>query len=108
VHAARRAAEVIVALPATSWPAHLTRVVARTGITPEIALSEVFDAAQAGTEDSRVRARIGGTHRPFQPVTDLETDPYAPMAGLSAAQPRPGTRPSRGGSPRLRPTSTLR
>jgi DNA primase len=91
VHGTRRAAEVIAALPITSWPAHLTHVVARTGIAPEIALSEVFDAAQAGTVDSRVRARIGGTDRPFQPVPDLGTDPYVPIAGLSAREPRPGT-----------------
>ncbi|SOC52913.1 DNA primase, catalytic core [Blastococcus aggregatus] len=63
VHATRRAAEVIAALPTTSWPAHLTDLVARTGIAPDIALSEVFDAAQARSEvDRRTRAALPAQH----------------------------------------------
>jgi hypothetical protein len=53
VGATRRAAEVIAALPTSSWPAHLTHVVARTGIAPGIALSEAFDAAQLRTGAAR-------------------------------------------------------
>jgi DNA primase catalytic core len=59
VHATRRSAEVIAALPATSWPKHLSDLVARTGIAPEIALSEVFDAVQARiVVDRRTRAAL--------------------------------------------------
>ena len=53
MHVTRRAAEVIAVLPSTSWPAHLTDVVARTGIPPDIAMSEVFAAAQARIEVDR-------------------------------------------------------
>ncbi|MCZ2849808.1 MobF family relaxase [Modestobacter sp. VKM Ac-2978] len=54
VLATRRAAEVIAAVPTTSWPAHLTHVVVRTGIALGIAMSEVFDAAQR-----RARSALG-------------------------------------------------
>ncbi|WP_299960521.1 MobF family relaxase [uncultured Modestobacter sp.] len=50
VHATRRAAEVIAALPARSWPMHLTRLVTQVDIDPGIALSEVFDAAQRNVD----------------------------------------------------------
>lgn len=47
VHATRRAAEVIAALPVGSWPEHLTHVVARTSLAPEIVLMEVLDRSSA-------------------------------------------------------------
>jgi DNA primase catalytic core len=62
VHAARRAAQVIAALPTRRWPAHLTHVVARTGLPPEIALSEVLDAVQPVPRepvDVRQQTRLG-------------------------------------------------
>ncbi|WP_231486620.1 MobF family relaxase [Candidatus Blastococcus massiliensis] len=77
VHAVRRAAEVIAVVPSTSWPAHLTHVVARTGIAPDIALSEVFDAARGRTKDVHAPARTalrGGTPTPStDPGTELST-----------------------------------
>jgi DNA primase catalytic core len=84
VHATRRAAEVIAALPSTSWPAHLTHVVARTGIAPDIALSEVFDAARARTEGDRTRAGTGLAHE----VLGLATQA---RAELPASDPRPSS-----------------
>jgi hypothetical protein len=62
VHATRRAAEVIAALPAASWPAQLTDMVVRTGIAPEIALSEVLNAVQPVPRepiDVRQQTRLG-------------------------------------------------
>jgi len=69
VHATRRAGEVVAALPTTSWPLHLTHVVARTDIAPGIALSAVFDAArracgQRGTATAEL-------HRAPSPETAL-------------------------------------
>ncbi|RFU20611.1 UNVERIFIED_ORG: toprim domain-containing protein [Bacillus sp. AZ43] len=89
VHAARRAAEVIAALPAESWPAHLTHVVARTSIAPDIALSEVFDAARARTEDAHVPART----RPPDRLPELATDPRveASVPGMSHRETGPET-----------------
>jgi DNA primase catalytic core len=57
VYAARRAAQVIAALPSASWPLHLTDLVARTGVAADIALSEVLDAAKTRAEDAQVRSR---------------------------------------------------
>jgi DNA primase catalytic core len=45
VLATRRAASVIAALPPTSWATHIVAVVALTGIAPDIAATEVMDAA---------------------------------------------------------------
>ena len=83
VHATRCAAEVIAALPTASWPAHLTRVVARTGIAPDIALSEVFDAARARMKgDQRPRTRL--------PVPiDAEAESREYHAGSSVAEAGP-------------------
>jgi DNA primase catalytic core len=84
VHAARRAAEVIAAVPSTSWPAHLTHVVARTGIAPDIALSEVFDAARVRTEAAGVLARTVPPGRLREPSTDPGMKPPVPV--MSAAE----------------------
>jgi hypothetical protein len=89
VHAVRRAAEVIAVVPSTSWPAHLTHVVARTGIAPDIALSEVFDAAQGRTKDVHAPARTalrGGTPTAS---TDQGTEPSTSVT--SAAELGRGT-----------------
>jgi DNA primase len=70
VYAARRAAEVIAALPTTSWPTHLTDLVSRTGITPDIAMSEVFDAARARTDVAQERSKTRPSDRLFECGTD--------------------------------------
>ncbi|KQS64314.1 TrwC relaxase [Modestobacter sp. Leaf380] len=77
VHATRRAAEVIASTVRTTWAEHLTHVVARTGIAPDIALSEVLAAADQRTPGSTVaRGGTGPTsiaagsgHRVTRPVT---------------------------------------
>jgi DNA primase catalytic core len=74
VHAARRAAEVIAALPFGCWPANLTNVVARTGIAPDIALSEVFDAARARAEGADMESRAVVTDRLSERVTAAATE----------------------------------
>jgi DNA primase catalytic core len=84
VHAARRAAEVIAAAPSTSWPGHLTRLVASTGIAPDIALSEVFDAARTRTEDAHVPARTVSPGRLPDPATDPWMEARTPV--MSAAE----------------------
>jgi len=83
VHATRRAAEVIAALPTTSWPAHLTDLVARTSIAPGIALSEVFHAAQARSEgDRRTRAALPAQDGDAcAPVPDRATESAPPVTG---------------------------
>jgi DNA primase catalytic core len=87
VHAARRAAEVIAAVPSTSWPAHLTHLVARTGIAPDIALSEVFDAARARTEDARAPARTVSPGRLPEPATDPGMNPPVPVRSAADTGP---------------------
>jgi DNA primase catalytic core len=83
VHATRRAAEVIAALPTTSWPAHLTELVARTGIAPDIALSEVFDAAQVRSEvDRRARAAL--------PAEDGDANVHIPGCATESSPPVTG------------------
>ncbi|WP_345433763.1 hypothetical protein, partial [Modestobacter marinus] len=59
VLATRHAAEVIAATPTTSWPAHLTHLVVRTNIAPDIAMSEVFDADQRRAGAARGRQETG-------------------------------------------------
>lgn len=85
VSATRRAAEVIAALPTTRWPALLTEVVARTGIAPDIARSEVFDAVKRCAGTARVQ---GGTRR-ADPVADRVPTPHASTAGLPATEEEP-------------------
>jgi DNA primase catalytic core len=84
VHAARRAAEVIAAVPSTSWPAHLTYVVASTGIAPAIALSEVFHAARARTKVAHVPARTASPSR--LPERAIDPVKERPAAVMSAAE----------------------
>jgi DNA primase catalytic core len=110
VHAARRAAQVIAALPPASWPERLTHVVARTGIAPDIALSEVFDAAQARIEgDRRTRAAqpepIGAPStdvlarviEPSPPATEwrmlMDSTQAAQLAASVVRQSQPSVRP---------------
>ncbi|WP_233488955.1 MobF family relaxase [Blastococcus sp. TF02-09] len=95
VHATRRAAEVIAALPTTSWPAHLTELVARTAIAPDIALSEVFDAMahrMAAGHESR-KMSLDGLQRSVDAksrTSSLErpasTAPGAPDDSVQAAR----------------------
>jgi DNA primase catalytic core len=79
VHATRRAAEVVAALPAESWPAHLTDLVTRTGIAPDIALFEVIDAARRRTKGpSAVRAARARGWLPRPELTPGE-EPDSPI-----------------------------
>ncbi|WP_242472000.1 toprim domain-containing protein [Blastococcus sp. TML/C7B] len=89
VHAARRAAEVIAAVPSTSWPVHLTHVVTRTGIAPDIALSEVFDAAHARTKNGRVPAGVVPAGCPPEPDWDAVAEPS--VSEVSAAETGSGS-----------------
>jgi hypothetical protein len=88
VHAARRAAEVIAAVPLARWPEHLTHLVARTGIAPDIALSEVFDAAGARAEDAQMRSRAVVSDRLSEGATDaaMETSTSQVPGGKPAAE----------------------
>jgi DNA primase catalytic core len=109
VHATRRAAEVIAVLPSTSWPEHLSDLVARTGIAPDIALSEVFGAAQARIQvDRRTKAALpaqtgdasaqlpGGATESSLPVTGRQilTDSTraAQLAASAVLQSQPSVR----------------
>jgi DNA primase catalytic core len=74
IHAARRAAQVIAAVPLASWPAHLTDLVARTSIAPDIALSEVLDAHKARTMDTHVQSRTPLSDRLREWAGDEEMD----------------------------------
>lgn len=89
VHATRRAAEVIAALPTASWPAYLTHVVARTGIAPDIALWEVFDAAQARTEDAHLPTGTAWPGRVPEQARDAGMEPS--VRGMFAAETGSGT-----------------
>lgn len=57
VFTARRAAEVIAALPPDAWAAHLTRIVPRSGVSPDIAVNELLAARQAWVKDERDEPR---------------------------------------------------
>jgi hypothetical protein len=61
----RRAAEVIAALPAGTWATRMTQLVARTGVSPDIAVAELLDASQAWTADPPRQARLRCAERPF-------------------------------------------
>jgi hypothetical protein len=74
IYAARRAAQVIAAVPLASWPAHLTDLVARTSIAPDIALSEVLDADKARTMDTHVQSRTPLSDRLREWAGDEEMD----------------------------------
>jgi DnaB-helicase binding domain of primase len=63
VRAARRAAEVIAALPA-GWTEHIDRLVDETGISKRTAMLEVIDAAEAWTADPRGLAKKHLAERP--------------------------------------------
>ncbi|MCO7218576.1 AAA family ATPase [Klenkia sp. PcliD-1-E] len=91
VDATRRAARIIAAVPVDQWPALLTQVVAGTGIAPDIALTEVLDAAEvrrpAGGAAARNASReAGGTHAavPIHKSTHRQPAPV----GQAAAHPR--------------------
>lgn len=63
VSAARRAAEVIAALP-DGWIEHIDRLVDKTGISKQTAMSEVIDAVEAWTADPRELAKKHLAERP--------------------------------------------
>ncbi|WP_166503791.1 MobF family relaxase [Modestobacter italicus] len=109
VLATRRAAEVIAALPTSSWPVHLTHVVARTGIAPGIALSETLDAAQLRTGAGRGPLRI----RWADAAVDLDwaTSPDAVRPSAAAMHAERSTDPlgaaQRAAVGRRRPTRAM-
>ena len=93
VLATRRAAEVIAALPTESWPAHLTEVVARTGVAPGIALSEALGASQhydRAAGGIRETATVGAT-----PELDRVTPPDAAGPAATAISAEVPTDPLR-------------
>jgi DNA primase catalytic core len=63
VFGARRAAEVIAALPA-GWVEHIDHLVEETGVSKQTAISEVIDAAEAWTADPRGLAKKHLAERP--------------------------------------------
>jgi DNA primase catalytic core len=63
VLAARRAAEVIAALPA-GWIEHIDHLVRETGVSKQTAISEVIDAAEAWTANPRALAKRHLAERP--------------------------------------------
>jgi DNA primase len=79
VFSTRRAAEVICALPPDAWAAHLTRTMARTGVSPDIAVNELLEARQAWTDNPREQTRKHLAEQPMQPT---------PRASTRANQPR--------------------
>ncbi|HEX8093503.1 AAA family ATPase, partial [Jatrophihabitans sp.] len=68
VLAARRAAEVIAALP-DGWIEHIDHLVDKTGISKQTAISEVIDAAEAWAADPRGLAKKHLAERPPIPPT---------------------------------------
>lgn len=86
VHATRRAAEVVAALPSGSWPPLLTQVVARTGIAADIALEETIRAAER---------RPGGTDN--RTVDPVDRAPGEVSRSSPARYGTPAHRPTRSG-----------
>jgi DNA primase catalytic core len=98
LHATRRAADIIGALPATRWLEGATTIADQFGAAPATAINEVLDAGHGWTEDPRARARQRLAERlpepapvlapPAEPTqrwaelattltgTDLTTDPH--------------------------------
>ena len=70
-------------LPVASWPGHLTDLVARTGIAPDIALSEVLDVAHGRPrERSWVRMQTGLCERILECGAAPEAEPDGTSPGL--------------------------
>jgi DNA primase catalytic core len=77
VQAARRAADVIGALPATTWIKRATATADQFGVSPATVVNEVLDRSQAWTEDPRALARLRVAERipePSQPPTPAADD----------------------------------
>ncbi len=64
---------------------HLTHVVTRTGIAPDIALTEVFDAARASTEKGHMPARTVLSGPLPDPATDVHV--RSSSAAICAVEP---------------------
>ncbi|WP_375502726.1 MobF family relaxase [uncultured Jatrophihabitans sp.] len=90
VYTARAAAQVVAALPASTWPAYLTCIVARTDIAHQTAIEELFDAHTAWSADPPTAAkrhlaeRLDPTTTPTDTVSTSATS--TPPAPPPAAQ----------------------
>ncbi|MDT0262324.1 MobF family relaxase [Jatrophihabitans lederbergiae] len=84
VFTARAAAQVITALPPDQWPSQLASIVARTGIWPDTALAELFDAHTTWSADPYAAARRHLAERLPDPAPD---DTAAPTSATSTSGP---------------------
>jgi len=91
VRATRSAAAVIGALPPAAWTAHLPNLIARTDISPAVAIAEMLDAGHAWTEDphgqakTRMAERTRSSGRPdhIPPTTNPAPPPAQRWAALA-------------------------
>ena len=87
LHATRRAADVVGALPATSWLDRATRIAEQFGVAPATAINEVLYAGHAWGLDPRGRARQRLAERlpePTPPLRPPTTDDTQRWAALGA------------------------
>ena len=87
LHAARRAADVIAALPATSWLERATATADQFGVAQHTVLNEVLDRGHDWTEDPRGLARQRVAERlpePARPPATPSSDPTQRWAALAA------------------------
>ena len=87
VHAAHLAADVIGALPATTWLERANATAERFGLTPATVINDVLDRAHEWTEDPRALARQRLAERlpePTPPAPRPPSDPAAHWATLAA------------------------
>jgi DNA primase catalytic core len=92
LHAARRAADVIGALPPTTWRDRAGDIADQFGVAPATAINEVLAAGQAWTLDPRGRARQRLAERlpdPRPTPAAQDSDPASRWAALATSLTSP-------------------
>ena len=88
VYAARAAAQVVAALPASTWPEYLSGIVATTDVEHQTAIEELFDAHTVWSDNPHAAAKRHLAERlPDPPSTTTgAATPPTPPAPVSASQ----------------------
>lgn len=87
MHAARRAADVIGALPAETWLERANATAQQFGVAPTTVIDGVLDRGHEWTEDPRALARQRLAERlpePTRPASTAPSEPATHWAGLAA------------------------
>jgi DNA primase catalytic core len=91
LHATRRAADVIGALPATSWLEGASTIADQFGVGRATAINEILDASHGWTDDPRARARQRLAERLPEPAPTPAANPADPTRRWAALAASLGT-----------------